>query len=351
MKNDWKNCLISYKSSLRDAIDLIDKNLYSKFGVVTDDSGRLLGTITDGDIRRGILKGMTGQASVSEIMRSSPITVSQDDSRAQILRVLQEHQIHQVPIVDNQNIVVGVELIEHLTGADRIENKVVLMAGGLGTRLRPHTENCPKPLLKVGEKPILETILESYINHGFYNFYVSVNYLSEMVEDYFGDGSRWNVNIQYIREDDPRGTAGALKLLPEKPEEPIFVMNGDLLTKVDFKQLLNFHHDCKAMATMSIREYDFQIPYGVVRVDEHNIAEIEEKPVEKFFVNAGIYVLSPEALELIPSDVRFDMPQLFNKLIAEKQNAVAFPIREYWIDIGHANDYERAIVDYAKQFQ
>ena len=216
--------------------------------------------------------------------------------------------------------------------------------------LGPLTANQPKPLLKVGQKPILETIMENFIRHGFRKFYFSVNYLGEMIETHFGDGSRWGVRIEYLREQKRLGTAGALSLLPEKPDKPFFVMNGDILTNVDFAQLLHFHVHTGATATMCVRDYDFQVPYGVVRIEGERLARIEEKPVQRFFVNAGIYVLEPPALDLTPADTFFDMPQLFERIVECGQEAAVFPIREYWLDIGRGDDLQRARSEYELHF-
>jgi len=217
-----------------------------------------------------------------------------------------------------------------------------LMAGGLGSRLGELTKDTPKPLLKVGTKPILEVILENFISHGFHRFYISVNYKAEMIRDYFGDGSRWGVEIRYLHEHKRLGTAGALSLLPDNPTLPVLVMNGDLLTKVNFRQLIDFHNETNSKATMCVREFELQVPYGVVQIANHRLRAIEEKPVQRFFVNGGIYVLSPDMLQFIPEDSFYDMPTLFDEIIARGEETSVFPIREYWIDIGRADDFERA---------
>jgi len=205
-------------------------------------------------------------------------------------------------------------------------------------------------MLKVGNKPLLETILANFIDYGFRHFYISVNYMADMVKDYFGDGSRFGVEIRYLHEDERLGTAGALSLLPERPVEPFFVMNGDLLTKVNFNQMLDFHGKQNAVATMGVREYDYQIPYGVVNVESLRIVGIEEKPIQRFFVNAGIYVLDPKALDLIQQNTFLDMPTLFNTLIERKDETVVFPVIEYWMDVGHLADYEKANGEYHSVF-
>jgi NDP-sugar pyrophosphorylase family protein len=216
------------------------------------------------------------------------------------------------------------------------------MAGGLGERLRPLTDSCPKPMLHVGGKPILENILESFIDQGFCNFFISVNYMAEAIIDYFGDGSCWGVSINYLREDKRLGTAGALSLLPSTPEEPFFVMNGDLLTKIRFDSMLQFHKEHKAAATMAVREYDFQVPYGVVKMNGAQIQSIDEKPIHKFFVSAGIYLLAPEVMAHVPNGQHLDMPNLFEQTSSAGGVATAFPLREYWIDIGRLEEFEKA---------
>jgi NDP-sugar pyrophosphorylase family protein len=224
------------------------------------------------------------------------------------------------------------------------------MAGGLGSRLGELTASRPKPLLPVGEKPLLETILTEIARHGFESFYISVNYKADMILRHFGDGSKWGVQIKYLHEENRMGTAGALSLLSSKPKDPLLVVNGDVLTSVNFDRLLNFHHEHSATATMCIRQYDFQVPYGVVSVNNHTITRIDEKPLQHFFINAGIYMLNPEAIDLIPKNTAFDMPQVFDRVIEEKKTAIAFPIREYWLDIGHRSDFERANEEFFGNF-
>jgi NDP-sugar pyrophosphorylase family protein len=224
------------------------------------------------------------------------------------------------------------------------------MVGGLGTRLRPLTENIPKPMLKVGDKPILQTIVEKFAEYGYTNIIMCVNYKSHIIQDFFGDGKEFGVNIEYIFEEQRMGTAGALSLLIEKPSEPFFVMNGDLLTNVNFEHLHNYHIATNSIATMCVREYDFQVPYGVVNIKDSKIVSIEEKPIHKFFVSAGIYMLSSEVLNYIPKNEFFDMPTLFEKLISLNKNTVSFPLREYWLDIGRMEEYKKANDEYSEVF-
>jgi len=331
-------------------MEVIDNSSLQVALIVNDDK-RLLGTVTDGDIRRGILRGVLLDEPIHKIMRTNPTVAHLEDKPEDLYALMKLKQLRQIPILDDHGRVISVEFYDFIALSSQLDNWVVLMAGGLGTRLQPLTDDCPKPLLEVGGRPILQTILESCIKHGFNRFYLSVNYKAKMVEDYFGNGSRWGVDIRYIREDKRMGTAGALSLLPERPTKPFLVMNGDLLTKVNFKQLLDFHLEYCAQATMCVRDYDFQVPYGVVKIQQHRLVDIEEKPAQKFFVNAGIYVLEPEVLDMIPKDEFYDMPSLFMKLVALHHETIVFPIREYWLDIGNKVDFEQAIGDFSEVFE
>ncbi|MFZ5644550.1 MAG: nucleotidyltransferase family protein [Bacillota bacterium] len=346
---DWRQVVISPATPILKAIEIIDAGAL-QIAFVVDEKRRLLGTVTDGDVRRAILKRIPLDNPVANIMNSNPTVVHKNKKRNEILKIMKMKGLRHIPVVDGNRCLVNVEVMEDLLRSGKIDNFVVLMAGGLGTRLRPLTRDCPKPLLKVGSKPILETILNNFIEYGFNNFFISVNYKAEMIEKYFGDGSSWGVRINYLYEDKRLGTAGALGLLPEKPELPIVVMNGDLLTRVNFQQLLAFHNENNVAATMCVREFEVQVPYGVVNIDQHRLKKIDEKPLHRFFVNAGIYVLDPVVLDLIPKETFFDMPELFDNLIKQKQETAVFPVREYWLDIGQLGDYERANGEYKNIF-
>ena len=344
---DWKKAVLKDSATMRDAMEAIDRGSL-QIVVVVDKSYRLVGTVTDGDIRRGILRGLPFTVSIRQIMGGKPQSAKVDQTREEILGLMKQKKIHQIPVLDDEGKVAGIVVLDELLTAPSQENWVVLMAGGLGTRLRPLTDAVPKPMIPIGQKPLLETILENFVEYGFKNFFISVHYKDHMIRNYFGDGSRWGVHIRYLSEDDRRGTAGALSLLPQNPPGPIFVMNGDLLTKINFNQLLSFHLEHKLAATMCVREYDFQVPYGVLSLDGHRILAIDEKPTQKFFVNAGIYVLEPRALKVIPPKKFYDMPQLFKDLMKKNDATAAFPIREYWIDIGHMRDLIRANGDFGE---
>lgn len=345
----WKNCCISKDASIIETLRVIDKAAL-QFALVVSEDEHLLGVVTDGDIRRGLLRGLELVASVTEVMNSKPVVANINQEKHYIANLMRKYTLHHIPVVDDSNRLLNLYTMEDVLYKEKRDNAVILMAGGLGTRLRPLTDKVPKPLLKVGSKPILETIIENFIDSGFHRFYLSVNYKSEMIEKYFGDGSRFGVEIKYIHEKKRMGTAGALFFLPEKLTEPAIVMNGDLLTKVDFGEFVDFHTEQKAMATMGVREYSYQIPYGVIDYNGKEIVKINEKPTQSFFVSAGMYVLSPEAVAHVKEEKFLDMPDLFNQLIAEKEKTTVYPIREYWMDIGRIDDFEQAQKDYEDVF-
>jgi dTDP-glucose pyrophosphorylase len=341
---DWKAIAISPDMTVRQAVKVIDSGAL-QIALVVDNEDRLIGTVTDGDIRRGILNGYSLDADIVGLMNTQPLFVRPEDDRHTIMLLMKQRRIHQIPLLDQNGRVLGIESIDELLQPTRRENWVVLMAGGLGSRLRPLTDQCPKPMLMIGDRPILETILENFIDQGFYKFYISVNYMAERIKSYFGNGSRWGVEIRYLEENKRLGTAGALTLMPTCPNEPFFVMNGDILARVNFLAMLDFHNLHRSMATMGVRQFTHTIPYGVVRLDGHSLVDIVEKPQDKVFVSSGIYLLSPEVVQKIPEDVFFDMPTLFQELVNEGWQISGFPIHEYWIDIGRIEDLEQARVD------
>jgi dTDP-glucose pyrophosphorylase len=340
---------LTINSTIKDALQIINTGAM-KIALVLDEENHLLGTLSDGDIRRGLLDGLSLDDSIESIIFKTPTVCGIDDSKEEILKIAVAKKLYCIPIVDEKGVIVGIEEVDSLLKPTNFSNRVVLMAGGLGTRLRPLTDDIPKPLLQVGDKPILETIINGFAKYGFTNIVLSVSYKAEMIETYFGDGSKFGVNIEYVHEDQRMGTAGALSLMREKLSEPFFVMNGDLLTNINFEHMLEYHLSSNAVATMGVREYDFQVPYGVVNVEGHDILSIDEKPVHSFFVSGGVYVLSPDVLDAIP-DAYFDMPTLFEKLIEEKKKAISFPIREYWLDIGQMSDFHRANAEYHGVFK
>ncbi len=348
MKN-IEDIIVKESTSILEVLQIIDKSS-KQLAIVVDDNKRLLGTISDGDIRRALLNNISLNESVKDIYFKTPTVANINNSKEEIINICRVKKIHQIPIVDDNGNLIGIEILDELIKPKDKTNKVILMVGGLGTRLRPLTETTPKPMLKVGNKPILQTIVEKFAEYGYTNIIMCVNYKSHIIQDYFKDGSDFGVNIEYILENQRMGTAGALSLLKEKPNEPFFVMNGDLLTNVNFEHLHNYHIATNSIGTMCVREYDFQVPYGVVNIKDSKIASIEEKPTHKFFVSAGIYMLSSEVLNYIPENQFYDMPTLFEKIISEGKNAISFPLREYWIDIGRMEEYKKANDEYSEIF-
>ena len=346
----FEHIKLAQNSTVEEALQIIDSGAM-QIALVVNTKNKLIGTITDGDIRRGILSGLTLSDSVDSIIYRTPTVCSVNDSKEDILKIAVEKKIYQIPIVDLNGVLVGIDEVDELLKPTTYSNKVILMVGGLGTRLRPLTDNKPKPLLEVGNKPILETIIASFSKYGFKEIILSVNYKSDMIENYFGDGSRFDVKITYVHEKKRMGTAGALSLIKDDLNEPFFVMNGDLLTNINFEHMLNYHLANDASATMGVREYDFQVPYGVVNVKDYQITSIEEKPTHNFFVSAGIYMINSEVLNNIPTDTFYDMPTLFEKMIANNKKVLSFPIREYWLDIGRLSDYEQANNEYHGVFK
>lgn len=348
MKN-WKAVLIAPTVPIIEAVRIIESEAL-QIALVTDENSRLLGTVTDGDIRRALLQGLSLQTPVSRIMCASPTTATPDDGDDAILATMRRLQLGQIPVLDAQGRVVEMKVLKALLSPGTRDNWAVILAGGLGTRLRPLTENCPKPMLRVGGRPVLETIIHRLRAAGFRRFFLSINYLAELIESHFGSGEKLGVEITYLREPDRLGTAGPLSLLPERPTAPVLVMNGDILTKVNFEHILDFHAERSSMATMCVREYHLQVPYGVVRLEGDKLSSIDEKPVHRFFVNAGIYALEPDAIAYVPRGEHYDMPRLFQTLVDRGHNVSAFPIHEYWLDIGQIPDLEKAHGEFTDNF-
>ena len=345
----WHAILVYPHMSILESIQIMDRGALGTV-LVVDDRLQLLGIVTDGDLRRGLLQRISMEAPVTTIMSDKPTVASIFDSKEHIFSMMHTRGLSNIPVVDEQMRLVGLETLKVMVRPKARDNWVVLMAGGLGSRLGNLTQHCPKPLLNIGSQPILEIILESFIEYGFRQFFFSVNYKKEMIQDYFGDGSRWNVAIEYLEEYERMGTAGSLALLPERPHSPFFVMNGDLLTKINFARVLEFHNEKEVQATMCVRKVSQTIPYGVVDVDQHQLLRIVEKPIEEYIVNAGIYLLDPDILSLIPQEGYFDMTDLFRQIISVGHTTAAFPFLEYWLDIGRMGDFQQACQDYPSVF-
>jgi dTDP-glucose pyrophosphorylase len=325
------------------AIQLLDQNGNGVLPVV-DSDGILIGLIGDGDIRKAILKK---ELDLEHIINRNPCKLNIKSSKIQRVQYLKSIKRRQLPLVDDDGKFISLFTLDEVE-FNKKPNAVVIMAGGLGTRLGELTKNTPKPMLHVGKKPILEIIIEKFIEFGFYEFYISVNYKKEIIKDYFQDGQKWGINISYLEEDKRLGTGGALSLIKEATNEAIIVTNGDVLTNIDFDELLSFHESKKSQATMCVREYEHIIPYGVVETDVDKIIGLSEKPRMKFSINTGVYILSPTSLNKIPENEFYDLPSLFSELIENNIHTYYFKTAEYWIDIGHKDEYLRANSDFEK---
>ncbi|OAN49288.1 alcohol dehydrogenase [Paramagnetospirillum marisnigri] len=348
MKN-WTMALVGPDSPTLEVIKTLDQSA-TQICLVVDPGRVLLGTVTDGDIRRSILRGESLDQPVRLIMNPKPLVATPAMPPAERLALIRGRRLRHLPVVDAKGVLIGVETEGELLTGEELPNWAVVMVGGLGERLRPLTATTPKPLLPVGGRPLLETILLQLAGSGFRRVYLAVNYMAEKFEDAFGDGSRLGLDIRYLREDGKLGTAGALGHLPERPEAPMVVMNGDVLTAVNYRSLLDFHAEHAARATMCVREYDIQVPYGVVEVENSRVRALQEKPVLTHFINAGIYVLDPSALDRLEPGHPCDMPTLLQRVMNASEPVVAFPIREYWLDIGRLDDFAKANGDFERVF-
>lgn len=344
----WRNALIPPETSIQEALAHIN-SAATQIALVVDEAGVLLGTLSDGDVRRALLTGKSLTDPVARCMCRTPTTVRAGDSREAVLAKMRQLVLHQIPVVDDTGHVVGLKMIDDLLIPEQHENWVVIMAGGMGTRLKELTRDTPKPMLSVGNKPLLETSIARFVEQGYRNIWLAVNYHADQIENYFGNGAKFGANIRYLRENMRMGTAGALSLLPHT-NLPFLVSNADLLTKVDYTALLAGHINAQAVATMAVREHEYRIPYGVVRIQENRIENLEEKPVHRVMVNAGIYVLSPEAVTRIPQNTFFDMPDLFAGLIKDQCSVCCHRVDDYWLDIGRHEDLQKALIDFPEVF-
>jgi dTDP-glucose pyrophosphorylase/CBS domain-containing protein len=350
MNDDVKKILIKPTSTIKEALNIIDKGV-KQIALVVNKENELLGTVTDGDIRRAILNGNDLNSEIKSVMNKDYVALPINSDLDKIENTFKNKKINQIPLVDSNNIVKDIVLINDILEKQSKDNFVVLMAGGLGTRLRPLTEDTPKPLLPVGDKPILETIIEQFNSYGFENFIITVNYKADQIRDYFGNGEKLGVNISYIEEEKRLGTAGALSLIKENINEPFFLMNADLLTKLNFDSMLNYHNDNNYALTVASREYKYEVPYGVLEVENEKVTALVEKPDHKFFVSAGVYILNPKLINKIPNNEFYDITELIDLLLDNNEDIGTFPIHEYWLDIGQHKDYKQAKDEYWSKFK
>jgi dTDP-glucose pyrophosphorylase/predicted transcriptional regulator len=336
-------------ATVRDAIESIDAGAI-EIALAVDEQRRLVGTISDGDVRRALMRGAKLDSPVAEVIHPSPITAPVGTDSGELLRLMTEHGIEQVPLLERDRIV-DVAFIRDLVESHREEHPVVIMAGGEGTRLRPLTDETPKPMLPVGGRPLLETLLDQVRDAGFSRVLMAVNYRADVIEDYFGDGARFGVAIDYIHEPQQLGSAGALRLARHKLKRPFIVMNADLLTNVNLSALMRFHADDRNLITVGVRRFVLEVPFGVVELNDGRVQQLQEKPTLDFFVNAGIYAVSPEAVAIMPPGQKeFDMTDLIDAVLAHGGSVGGFPVREYWLDIGQVSDYRRAVNEHGTYF-
>ena len=342
MSHNWKNILVSADMPMRKLLTVID-NEALKIALVVESDNKLLGCVSDGDIRRALINGKDLNTCAQDIMNPQPIIAEFNSSKEALIELMETNELVSIPLIDD-NKVVGLETLHNLLHKVELANPVFIMAGGFGTRLRPLTDNCPKPMLQVGDKPILETLILQFIKKGFSNFYISTHFLPQVIEEYFGEGSDWGVKITYVYEKSPLGTGGALGLLPKDIAElPLIMINGDVLTSIDFEKLLSFHNQKNATATMCVKDYEYQVPFGVIESRGTNITSMVEKPTHRYSVNAGIYVVSPQIYKSVKTNEKIDMPTLLERNLDE--NVHLYTFHDYWLDIGRVDDFKRAQSD------
>jgi dTDP-glucose pyrophosphorylase len=337
----WRQAILPADSTIQQAIRTLDQ-VAIKIVLVANADNELQGTISDGDIRRGLLKGLDLNSPISAVIHRNSLVVPPGIGRETVMQLMVSNKIQQIPVVNEHRHLVGLHLWDEITTPPTRTNLMVIMAGGKGARLRPYTENCPKPLVPVAGKPMLEHIIERARLEGFSHFVLAINYLGHMIEDHFGDGGRFGVRIEYLREREPLGTAGALSLVTPQPDTPIVVTNADVITDIRYGELLDFHIHHDAVATMAVRTHEWQHPFGVVQTRGVDIVGFEEKPVARTHINAGVYVLAPEALGSLLPGAPCDMPALFERLNGKAMRTVAYPMHELWLDVGRPDDLKFA---------
>jgi Nucleoside-diphosphate-sugar pyrophosphorylase involved in lipopolysaccharide biosynthesis/translation initiation factor 2B, gamma/epsilon subunits (eIF-2Bgamma/eIF-2Bepsilon) len=344
---ELQSLFISPDHTIRAAMKCVDRGSCG-IALVVDQERHLLGTITDGDVRRAVLAGTDLESPVSELLSRKistqypqPVTASPETDRKALIALMHEHVLRQVPILDNDGRIVDLVMLDDLIPIQDLPLQAVIMAGGMGMRLRPLTEDLPKPMLSVGGKPLMERVIEQLRQVGIRRVNVTTHYKPEKISDHFGDGSAYGVELNYVNEDKPLGTGGALGLM-DAPTEPMLVINGDILTQVDFRAMLAYHRENRADMTVAVRQYDIKVPYGVIECEGSRVCALKEKPQMHFLVNAGIYLLEPKVYAYIPTGEHFNMTDLIQWLLDAGQNVISFPIIEYWLDIGQFADYERA---------
>ncbi len=339
--SQWRDSILTLDKTIADALNNINKS-GSKISLIVNNKGEFQGTISDGDIRRALINGKDQKTPIQEIVNTNALIVTPDIKSEIILQIMVKNKVQQIPVIDENKKIVGLFLWDEVMLQRKILNTIVIMAGGKGSRLSKYTKNCPKPLLPVGGKPMLERIIERAKSQGFERFLISINYLGHMIEDYFADGKKWKVKIDYIKEDKPLGTAGAIGLMSSSSKLPFIVSNCDIVSNFNFSELLNFHYEHNAKATMAVRLHEWENPYGVVQTKGVDIVDFEEKPIIRSHINAGVYILEPSAIKLINKNEKIDMPDLFKRIKQKNLRTIVYPMYEPWLDIGRPEDYYKA---------
>jgi dTDP-glucose pyrophosphorylase len=332
---------IAEDRSFREAVTLINKRR-SGIALVTDNGNGLAGVLTDGDIRRAILKGVSLDEPVRNAMVRMPATVPLDCTRGEIFRLFVEKKISHLPVVDEGNNILGIYYESDFRKEGVMDIPVVIMAGGFGRRLRPHTDKVPKPMLKIGGKPLLDILIDKFRDIGVSDFYITVNYLAEIIEEHLWANNNMKANIKIIKENKPLGTAGSLRLLSHHIKTEFLLTNADIMTNFDFKDMHNFHVRRGADLTVAVKRYDFQVPFGAVNIVNERLIGLSEKPELNVYINAGVYILNPDLIREVPEDTFFDMTDLIDKLLKAGRKIFSYSIDGTWIDIGRPADYELA---------
>ena len=336
--NKWEEAILLTHVTIEDVLRNLNKSGL-RISLIVNDKKEFQGTVTDGDIRKALVNGVDQKASIQKIINRNAFIVTSEIKPEIVLQLMIKNKVQQIPVINGSQKITGLYLWDEVISQKKISNTMVIMAGGKGTRLGKYTKNCPKPLLPVNGKPMLEQIIERAKLQGFEKFVISINYLGQMIEDYFSNGEKWDVKIDYIKEDQPLGTAGSLSLLSPKPGLPFIVSNCDIMTDIHYGELLDFHNNHNADATMAVRIHEWENPYGVVRTKGIDIINFEEKPVVRSNINAGIYVLEPSVIDDIKKDTKFDMPNLFERLKKKDLKTIVYPVHEAWLDVGRPEDY------------
>ena len=328
----------------------IDQNR-TGIALVVNEDRQLVATVTDGDIRRAVLSGTGLDEPVNQLFSlkqqspyPEPVTAQIDDSHHKLLTLMRERNVRQIPLLDEQGRPVDLVIMDELVPASELPLQAVVMAGGFGTRLAPLTKTVPKPMLPVGDRPMLHHIIDQLRTTGITEVHVATHFKPEVIEQYFGDGEEFGVHIRYVEEDKPLGTAGALGLIAS-PTTPLLVVNGDVLTNVNYQAMLNFHHEHDADLTVASRKYEMKVPFGILECDGPLVLRVREKPIQSSFVSAGIYLLNPSVHAQVAQGERLDMPDLITRLIESGQRVATFPVLEYWLDVGRHPEYLQAQED------